>query len=569
MAKFVEKPHKVRYLPDIREIIRYGAEHFADRPAFEDRHFPGQGDRRAISYRQVMEDVDALGTALLNRGLEGKKIAVMSENRYDWALTYFAVSCGVGVIIPLDRELPSAELVNLLKRAEASALVYSKKQQKTVDAAMAELDFVEYLIEMDGDTHQWRNLSLKKLVEEGYALMAEGDDRYRSKEIDPHALMAIYFTSGTTGTSKGVMLSHRNLTSNVENMLRRMYIDTTARGLLVLPVHHTFAFTCEVLPGMAGGATIVIADGLKYIQRNLKEDRVNTMLGVPLIYETFHRKILIAARHKGMEEKLKKGMRLNEKLQKFGMDRSRKMFKDIYDLIGNDIRTFIVGGAPMDPEIIRDFRALGVNMFEGYGLTETSPIIAVNADYRQKTGTAGPPMPGTEVRIADPDEDGIGEIQTRSESVMLGYYRDPEETEKVMLPDGWFATGDYGFMDREGFLHVTGRKKNVIVTKNGKNIYPEELEYLLDKSDYIKESVVWGKEDPDGGDLKITAEIVIDPETLKGKTPEEIRSLIEEEVERVNAATTSYKRIKRFNIREEEFEKTTTQKIRRHTIDLK
>ena len=569
MAKFVEKPHEVRYLPDIREIIRYGAEHYGEHPAFEDRHFPGQAERRSISYRQVLEDVNALGTALLNRGLEGKKIAVMSENRYDWVLTYFAVCCGVGIIIPLDRELPSAELVNLLKRAEASALVYSKKQQKIVDATMAEMDFVEYLIEMDGDTHQWRNLSLKKLLEEGYALIAEGDNRYASKEIDPNALMAIYFTSGTTGTSKGVMLSHRNLTSNVENMLRRMHIDTNDRGLLVLPVHHTFAFTCEVLPGLAGGGTVVIADGLKYIQRNLKEDRVNIMLGVPLIYETFHRKILIAARHKGMEEKLKKGMRLNEKLQKFGMDRSHKMFRDIYDLIGNEIRTFIVGGAPMDPEIIRDFRALGINMFEGYGLTETSPIIAVNADYRQKTGTAGPPMPGTQVRIDEPDEDGIGEIQALTESTMIGYYEDPEETTKVLLPDGWFATGDYGFMDKDGYLHVTGRKKNVIVTKNGKNIYPEELEYLLDKSEYIKESVVWGKEDPDGGDLKITAEIVIDTEVLKGKSPEEIEELIDREVERVNAATTSYKRIRRFNIREEDFEKTTTQKIRRHTIQYK
>ena len=569
MGKFVEKPHEVRYLRDIREIIRYGAEHYADRPAFEDRHFPGEKERRKITYRQMKEDVDALGTALMKRGLEGKKVAVMSENRYDWVLAYFAVCCGVGVIIPLDRELPAAEMVNLLKRSQASALVYSKKQQKVVEAAEGELDFVEYLIQMDPDACKGRELSLKALLEEGYELLAQGDDSYTSKEIDPHALMAIYFTSGTTGTSKGVMLSHRNLTSNVENMLRRMYIDTTARGLLVLPVHHTFAFTCEVLPGLTGGATVICPDGLKYIQRNLKEDHVNTMLAVPLIYEGFHKKIMLSARHRDAEERLKKGLRLNEKLQKIGLDRSHKLFKDIYDTIGWDIRTFIVGGAPMDPEIIRDFRAMGINMFEGYGLTETSPIIAVNADYYQKTGTVGPPMQGTEVRIDDPDEDGVGEILTRSESVMLGYYEDSEETAKVLLEDGWFATGDYGFLDKDGFLHVTGRKKNVIVTKNGKNIYPEELEYLLDKSDYIKESVVWGKEDPNEGDLKITAEIVIEPELFKGKTQEEIRAIIDEEVERVNAATTLYKRIKRFNIREEEFEKTTTQKIRRHKIDYK
>lgn len=568
MAKFIEKSHKVRNLPDIREILEYGRDNYGESCAYEDKHFPGENERRKITYTQLYNDVNALGTALIKRGLKEKKIAVMSENRYDWVLTYYATACGVGVIIPLDRELPAGELVNLLTRAKASALVYSQKQKKTVDAALENLDFIEYLIDMDGEGNQWRNLSVKGLLAEGYKYIEEGCRDYLDAEIDPNALMAIYFTSGTTGNSKGVMLSHRNLTSNVENMLKRMKVYETDRALSVMPIHHTFEFTCEIVPCMVMGATMVFCDGLKYIQKNLKDDRISIMLGVPLVFETFHKKIFTSARLKGREEKLRKGMKLNAFLQKLGMDRSKKLFKEIYDLIGNDIRVFIVGGAPMNPEVIRDFRILGVNMFEGYGLTETSPILAVNADYLQKTGTVGPAMPGTLLRIDEPDDDGIGEIVALTESRMIGYYEDPEETSKVILKDGWFATGDYGFIDNDGYLHVTGRKKNVIVTKNGKNIFPEELEYLLDKSEYIKESVVWGKEDPNTEELYINAEIVIEKENLKGLTDEEIYEKIKDAVETVNKSTTSYKRIKKFNLREEEFEKTSTRKIKRHKLNL-
>lgn len=569
MGRFVEKPYPIRHLPDIRDLIHYDNEHFGDRVAYEDRHVPGNPERRKITYAELYNDVNALGTALIHRGLKDKKIAVMSENRYDWVLTYYAVACGVGVIIPLDRELPAAEMVNLLTRAQASALVYSKKQKKTVEAAVAQLSFVEYLIDMDEEDHQWRNLSLQTLLEEGRELLAQGDRSFLDAEIDPNGLMGIYFTSGTTGRSKGVMLSHRNITANVENMLRRMHIDTRSKILSVMPIHHTFEFTCSIITCLSQGSTVCFADGLKYIQKNLKDDHPTVMLGVPLVFETFHKRIMTAARLAGKEEQLKKGMKINSFLQKIHLDRSRQLFKDIYEIIGTSIQVFIVGGAPMDPQIIRDFRALGVNMFEGYGLTETAPIIAMNADYQEKPGAAGAPLHGTEVRIDDPDESGVGEILAKTESRMLGYFEDPEETGKVLLPDGWFATGDYGYMDEEGFLHVTGRKKNVIVTKNGKNIFPEELEYLLNKSDYIKESVVWGDEDEKLGDLIITAEIVTDPDQIKGLSDEEVRDIIKKIVEEVNQSTTSYKRIRKFNLREEEFEKTTTRKIKRHNLDLK
>ncbi len=568
LGKFVEKSHNIRHVPDLREPVYYGKENYGDSVAYEDKHFPGETERRKITYNQLFDDMNALGTALIKRGLKGKKIAVMSENRYDWVLTYLATACGVGVIIPLDKDLPQGELINLLTRAQASAIVYSEKKSKVVDGAIEKLDFVEYLINMDGETNQWRNLSIKSLIEEGKQYINEGFTEYMDAEIDPDALMAIYFTSGTTGKSKGVMLSHRNIASNVENMLKRMHVRRDDKALSVMPIHHTFEFTCEVIPCIVSGGAIVFCDGLKYIQKNLKEDKISIMLGVPLVYETFHKKIFNAARQKGSEEKLKKGIKINAFLQKIGIDRSKKMFKDIYSVIGENIRVFIVGGAPMDPQVISDFRALGVNMFEGYGLTETSPIIAVNADYHCKVGTVGPPMPGTEVRIDEADSDGIGEIIAKTESRMLGYYEDPEETAKVILEDGWFATGDYGFMDDEGYLHVTGRKKNVVVTKNGKNIFPEELEYLLNKSPYIKESVVWGKPDDESGELYINAEIVIEKENLKGLSDEEIQQKIKEAVEEVNRSTTSYKRIKKFHTREEEFEKTTTRKIKRHKVNV-
>ena len=567
MSKFVERPYPVRPLSDIRELIRYGNKHFPDLIAYEDRHTPGNPLRRKISYAELYDDVNALGTALIHRGLKDKKIAVMSENRYDWVLSYYAAVCGAGIVIPLDRELPPAEMVNLLSRAQASALIYSNKQKKVMEGAAEELSFVELLINMDGED-PWGGMALQDLLQEGRSLLEEGDRSYSDAEIDPRGLMGIYFTSGTTGRSKGVMLSHRNITANVENMLRRMHIDTQSRILSVMPIHHTFEFTCSIITCLSQGSCVVFADGLKYIQRNLKNDRPTVMLGVPLVFETFHKRILNSARLEGKEDKLRRAMKLNARLQKVGIDVSKKLFKDIYEVLGPSIDVFIVGGAPMDPQVIRDFRALGINMFEGYGLTETAPIIAMNADYREKPGAAGAPLYGTEIIIDDPDEEGVGEILARTESRMLGYYEDPEETAKVLLPDGWLATGDYGYIDEEGFLHVTGRKKNVIVTKNGKNIFPEELEYLLNKNDYIKESVVWGDEEEIPGDLVITAEIVTDPEQIRGLSEEEVQELIKAAVEEVNRSTTSYKRIRKFNLRTEEFEKTTTQKIKRHSLDL-
>ena len=569
MAKFVEKSHKTWPLPDLKVLVEDGAKKYGEKTVFLDRKTPGQtAPREAVSFNRLLEEMNAMGTALLAKGMKGKKIAVIGENRYAWILSYLAVVNGVGVIVPLDKELPAGEVATLLERSRAAMVIYSQSQEKKVLQAASDLESIEYLVNMDGKESNWRNLSIHSILEEGKKLVEQGNRDYIDAKIDNQILAVLLFTSGTTGTAKGVMLSHRNITANVENMMKRMGLEAEDRLLSVLPIHHTYELSCEVLPTIYKGSTMVFCDGLKYIQKNLKEEDITLMLGVPLIFETFHKKIFAKMRMEGKEETLRRGLRLSARLQKLHIDISRKLFKEVYANLGDKIKVFISGASAIDPQVIRDFRAMGINMFQGYGLTENAPIVAVNADYCSRPESVGPAMPGTEIRIDDPDEEGIGEILCRSESVMLGYYEDPEETAKVLLPDGWLRTGDYGYVDKDGFVYITGRKKNVIITKNGKNIFPEELEYQLNKSDCIKESMVWGREDEKTGETFITAEIVVDKEAVQGMSEEDIYALIKDAVEAVNHKTPPYKRIKKFNVREAEFEKTTTQKIMRHKVDI-
>lgn len=568
MGKFVEKPHKTWPLPDLKFLVEEGARRYEESILYLDKKGPKDTERTKISFRQLLADMNAMGTAMIAKGMKGKKIAVIGENRYHWILSYLAVINGTGIVVPLDKELPPGEIATLLARSKAAMVIYAQSQEKKILEAASGLDSIEYLVNMDGKESNWRNLSVESLLSEGRKLLEQGDESFTGAVIDNSAVAAILFTSGTTGNAKGVMLSHRNIAANVENMMKRMYIEPGDRVLSVLPIHHTYELSCEVLPCIYKGASMVFCDGLKYIQKNLKEDEITVMLGVPLVFETFHKKIWTKMRLEGKEETLRKGIRLSRRLQKLHIDLSKKLFKEVYENLGSKLKVFISGASAIDPEVIRDFRAMGINMFQGYGLTECSPIVAVNADYCSRPESVGPAMPGTEIRIDEPDEEGIGEILCRSESVMLGYYEDPEETAKVLLPDGWLRTGDYGYVDQDGFLYITGRKKNVIVTKNGKNIFPEELEYQLNKNDCIKESMVWGREDEASGETFITAEIVVDQDVVKGLSEEAVHALIKDAVDTVNKLTPPYKRIKKFNVREEEFEKTTTKKIKRHKVNL-
>lgn len=570
-VKYKDEIYIHRPIKDLKDMIDSSAMLFAEETAFLVKDKPG-GDYVPVKFSQFKNDIDALGTALMDLGLTGKKIAVIGENRYEWVVTYLAVVNGTGVIVPLDRELPTLEIKNLLERAEVSVVVYSSKVGMVIEEAIKGIDSIEFIIGMDTLENDGNKLSFKKLIKIGKRLLMEEKRFFIDAKINPDVMCSLLFTSGTTGLAKGVMLSHKNIAANVYNMSKFVDVSNNQVGLSVLPMHHTYELTCHVMTCMYQGCTVAICEGLKYIVKNMAESKATVMLGVPLIFESMHKKVWKKAEETGKANKMRKAIQLSKSLGKFNIKSMKKLFKSVHQAMGGNMQTFISGAAAIDPIVIEDFNAMGLNMIQGYGMTENSPIIAVNKDRYSKAASVGLPMPGTEIKIIDQDENGVGEIICRGDSVMLGYYNNPEETAKVLI-DGWLHTGDYGYFDNDGFLYISGRKKNVIVTKNGKNIFPEEVEFYLNKSDYIKEVIVWGLDDDHTGDTVICAEIYPDYDAIeegRGKLSEDsIKKLIKSEIDELNENMPLYKRVKRFELRNEEFEKTTTKKIKRHTVKHK
>ena len=411
-----------------------------------------------------------------------------------------------------------------------------------------------------------RLITMSQLVAEGKELVAEGKQGYIDAQINADDLSTILFTSGTTGLAKGVMLSHRNLSQNVFNMSKYVHIPEAGRVLDVLPMHHVYEMTCTVMTSFYQGATVVICEGLKYIQKNFVEAECNIMLGVPLIFENIYRKIWTNAEKSGSTDKLRRAIGMSMKLDlRNNRAVTKRLFKAVHGIFGESLHLLIAGGAAIDPNVIAEFEAMGLPMMQGYGMTENSPIIAVNQDRYGKAASVGKPMPGTEVRIIDKDSSGIGEVICKGPSVMMGYYKDAENTAKT-IKDGWLYTGDYGYFDEDGFLYITGRKKNVIVTKGGKNIFPEEVEYYLLLSDYICEVIVYGKPEEVKDDLICTAIMYPDYKALEeagAENDEDKYKLLKEAVEEANSKMPPYKRVKRIEIREDDFINTTTLKIKR------
>ena len=537
---------------------------YGDRTAYLVKNTPG-GKFQPITYNQLKDDVNALGTAFMNLGLKGKTVGIIGENRYEWVISHFATSFGTGIVAPLDKDLPVDELKNLISRAHISAIVYSGKVENHVMKAIEEQNGIEFIISMDAEKSDDERLSWKELMVSGRKSLAKGDRTFTDAEIDPDVMAILLFTSGTTGLAKGVMLSHRNIVSNAMNMSEYVNLDKNAISLSILPIHHTYEFTVNHQTVLFQGQTVAICEGLKHIVQDMKESRATLLLGVPLVFEMMHKRIWKQAEKTGKAAKLKKGIALAKHLGKFNIKAMRKLFKDVHNALGGNAQIFISGAAAIDPGIIDDFNSMGINMFQGYGMTECSPLIAVPRDRYHKPASVGVAPPNCEIFISNPDENGIGEVVTRSESVMLGYFEDEEATASV-LKDGWLYTGDYGYMDDEGFLYLTGRKKNVIVTKNGKNVFPEEVEYYLMRSPYIAEVIVTGEE-PDEGDLIVMAHIVPDMEEIEEKfgnlSSEEMQKLFKKIIRDTNDMMSSYKRVKKFVIRKEEFEKTSTRKIKR------
>ena len=558
---------KVRTIHNLKDMINSSVEIYGDKAAFLVKRKNIEG-YVPVSYKQFKKDIDALGTALSSLGLKGKRIALIGENRYEWAVTYLSVVNGLGVIVPLDKELPSNEIESLLVRSKADAIVFSSTNVEQIKAFSNDLKSVKYYINMDLNQGTENILSFNSLIEKGNQLLEQGDRTFINAEIDEEVMNMLLFTSGTTETSKAVMLSHRNIAKNLMAMCSMTYIDDKDIFLSVLPMHHTYECTCGFLCPMYRGSTVAFCEGLRHIPKNLQESKATMLLGVPLIFEAMYKRIWDQAAKNGIDGKLRFAIKLSNFLKIFGIDITKKLFAKVHENFGNP-RLYISGAAGIEPSVAKGFRDLGILFLQGYGLTECAPIAALNRNIDYKDDAAGLPLPGLEVIIDSPDEEGIGEILVKGPNVMLGYYENEEATKKA-FQDGWYRTGDLGFIDRDKFVHITGRKKNVIVTKNGKNIFPEEIESLLNKSKYIKESMVYGQADEESGETLVAAVIVPDMDVIseeykdKQLTEEEIRNIIQQEIKAVNKSLTLYKYIRNFQIRENEFIKTTTKKIKRY-----
>lgn len=545
-----KKPlYQTHEITDLRDMIRKSSEMFAERNAFLVKK---NGKYEPVTYMQYMADINALGTKLVDMGLKGEKIAVIGEASYSWAVTYLAVVCGVGVIVPLDKELPKEELDNLINIANVKMIIHSPKV-KTIDKDTK----VDYKISMGEE--------LDALIEDGKRLLKEGNRNYLDAVIDPEEMQILLFTSGTTGMAKGVMHNHRTICTNLMAMVTMFQLYPEDIFLSVLPIHHTYECTCGFLCPIYKGCTVAHCEGLKYIVQNLKETKATMVLGVPLMFEKMWRTINKTIDKNGMRKKVNLGMKLAKVAGAVGIDVRRKLFKQIHDNFGGNIRTFISGAAAIDPKVAEGFRSIGIQLIQGYGLTECAPIGALNRDIYFKDAAAGLPLPGVEIKIDNPNEEGIGEVLIKGGNVMMGYYEAPELTAEAIV-DGWYHTGDLGYLDKDSFLHLTGRMKNVIITKNGKNVFPEEIETYLGRSRFIEDSLVQGKEK--GDDVLISAQIMpnypeVEAELGEGYTEEQLIALLKGEVDKANELTQGYKRITKFSIRVRPFEKTTTHKIQR------
>jgi len=455
-----DKLYPVRQISTIKEMLEQSCEIYADKNAFLRKLKKGD-DYTGVTYAQFKKDIWAYGTALNAIGLkDGKRIAVIGENRYEWVLSYMAAVNGDTMFVPIDRELASEDIKNLLKIAKVSAIAYSPKIAAKLEGVKEEIPQIEYMISMDA-TDEKADKTVAGLIEEGNKLIAEGNTSFDDVKIDPNEAKIMLFTSGTTAMSKGVLLCHRNICANLMSMCSMVDIKPSDTFLSILPPHHTYESTCGTLAPLFRGSTIAFNDGLKYIPNNLNEAKASVLLGVPAVFELLYKRIWAAARQKGIESKLKTGLKLSNALRKIGIDKRRSIFKSVHDTFGGNIRLFISGAAAIDPAVAKGFRDLGILFIQGYGITECSPIVTLNRDINFKDNAAGLPLSCLEVKIDNPNEEGIGEIICKGDNVMLGYYENDEETNKVMK-DGWFYTGDLGFIDKDGFIIISGRKKQTV-----------------------------------------------------------------------------------------------------------
>lgn len=563
-----KKLHSIEKITDLKDMLEKTEKKFGDKPVFKYKtNEPGVFD--VITYKEFIEKVNALGTKLIDLGLKGKRIAVISENRYEWCVAYLAACCGTGVIVPLDKALPANELESLIVRSGVEAIFYSSKYDKVMqDIKQRRTTDLRYYISMDLEKMENGIYSQHELIQKGKELMEKGNRNFLDAKINNEEMTCMLFTSGTTSMSKAVMLSHKNICSNLMDIASVLKIDDNDTLLSFLPLHHTFECTVGFLYVLYKGSSIAYCEGIRHIANNIKEFEITAMISVPALYENIYKRVMKSIEKKGKLAEVEKIMKLAGMLSKVGIDFRKKMFKEIHESLGPKLRLMVNGGAALDYEVEKGFNELGFRIVQGYGLTETSPVIAAGTDFAQRLGSVGKVFPSLKVKIINKNENGVGEVLVKGPSVMLGYYQN-EEANKEVFEKGWFHTGDLGYIDKKGFLFLAGRKKSVIVLKNGKNVYPEEIESIINRIDGVKESFVYGKpEENNEDDLKLCVKIVYDKDLMReiynANTEEEIKDALWTKIKEVNKTMPPYKYIKEIIVSEEELIKTTTLKIKRY-----
>ena len=530
------KSRKMKFT-DLKDMLNQTGEVYGDRPAYIFKT-EEKGKFRTITHKEFRENINALGTTLIQMGLKDKRIALISENRYEWELSYLAVAAGVGVIVPLDKALPDNELESLILRSQVEAIIYSSKYDVIMNTLREKKNTnLKYFISMDLEENTQGIYAEKALVEKGKKLLADGNKTYIDAKIDAEKMGIMLFTSGTTAMSKAVMLSHKNLVTNVMDIIQRFDLTDEDRFLSFLPLHHVFECTVGFLYPISIGGSIAFCEGVKHMAENIKEFEITAMISVPAVFDIIYRKVMKTIEKKGKLANLEKGKKVSQFLLKMKIDLRKQLFKEVHESLGPKLKLVVTGGAALDPETEKGFNDLGFDVEQGYGLTETAPVIAAETPKCRRLGSIGKKFPSVEVKIDDPDEEGIGELMAKGPSIMLGYYENEEATKSALESDGWFHTGDLARIDKDGFIYISGRKKSVIVLNNGKNVFPEEIETLLNKVEGIKETFVFEKKEDDG-DVKVCVEIVYDKELIKElyniEGEENIKEFLWDKVKEVN-----------------------------------
>ena len=550
-------------IKDLKDMLNKTEKLYANRPAYKIKI--EEGKYQVYTHKEVRDMINALGTSLINLGLKGKRIAVIGENRYEWEIAYLSIVCGTGIVVPLDKSLPTNELELLIERSDIEAIFYTKKYSEIIqNIRLSEKNKLKHLISMDNDENVEGIYSQKELIREGKKLIEEGNNEFLNAKINPKEMEIMLFTSGTTSKSKVVALSHENICTNLMDIGSVLDVNQDDVFLSILPIHHVFECTVGFLFSLYNGAETVFCDGLRHIVENLNEYHVTVMACVPGIYERIFMMIRKKLEKQGKLEEILKN---EEKYKNCSMKERKEAFEEIHDMLGGKIKLFISGAASLDNTIEERYRLLGINLVQGYGLTETSPVVAIGTNKNYRLGSIGKTVPSVEAKLVDVNEEGIGELVVRGPSIMLGYY-DNEEANKESLKEGWFYTGDLAKIDEEGYIFICGRKKSVIVLKNGKNIFPEELENLVNKIEGVKEAFIFGKaQSDDKNNIKINVKIVFDRDVIKDvykvEKNEDIYTVLAKKIKEINQTMPSYKAIRGIMLTEEPLIRTTTNKIKR------